>query len=72
MTLGQFLGDDVEGASTRLRCDRRRGNVNIRMSITASSSIDRQISTTRILALENFVATLAYSNTSAVMRCRAR
>jgi hypothetical protein len=72
MTLGQFLGDDVEGASTPLEMHRRRGNVNIRMSVTASSSIDTHISNTRIFGVENFVATLANSNTSAVMRCRAR
>ncbi len=55
-----------------LRCHRRRGNVNIRMSVTASSSIDTHISNTRIFGVENFVATLANSHTSAVMRCRAR
>ena len=59
-------------APPRLRCHGRSGNVNIRMNATASSSIDTHISNTRIFGVENFVATLANSNTSAVMRCRAR
>ena len=63
MTLGQFLGNDVEGAPPRLRCHGRSGNVNIRMNATASSSIDTQ-SATPIFGVENFVATLANSNTS--------
>ena len=38
----------------------------------ASNSIDTQIRITWIFGVENFVATLANSNTSAVMRCRDR
>lgn len=71
MTLSQFLGDGVDVWPTPLEMSQAQGQRHIRMSAAASSSIDRQIGTTWIFGVENLVATLANSNTSAVMRCRA-